>query len=446
MPEQSLGGELPEVQSPRSGSPFALRNWRVRTRLIALIAIPTIVGVILGGLRVTTSISSSQEYQRISEVGSLVTQLGELARDLGLERDLSGRFVVSGKREADSQQLKSQQEIVDANVKRTLASAKANEAALSDIGRRSLDRIRTRLSQLGSLRETVAKSLLPPLPTMEKYSETVSEMLQMYDELGQGSTDEELISTSSALRAIARAEEEASKQRALLTIALLRGSFEEPEFDAFLDARSRRESERASFRAAATQAQRQMFDNTVADIKIGRAELYIARAVLLNNRSQSLRRLDTATTNDANDWFSAISETVKRLHQVQKSLGTQVATRSADVASGERQLAAINIGVVVALLILVLAITAVMAGSLVRPLRRLRGDALKIAGSTLPDLVRQLRTTDVSPDQLRVPPIEVNSKDEIGEVARAFDEVHREAVRLAGEESRLRSNVNAMFV
>ncbi|MEV1171367.1 nitrate- and nitrite sensing domain-containing protein [Nonomuraea sp. NPDC049784] len=429
-----------------SGSPFALRNWRVRTRLIALIAIPTIVGVILGALRVTTSISSAQQYQQISEVGALVTQLGEVSRDLGLERDVASRFVASNRSAADRDRLKSQQEIVDASVGRTLNVAKTAETSLSDIGRRNLERIRTRLGQLASLRATVASSQLPPLPTMEKYSETISDMLQLYDELGQGATDEELIATSSSLRAIARAEEQASKQRALLTIALVRGSFEEPEFNAFLDARSRRESERASFLAVATQQQRQMFDNTVASVKIGRAEFYISRAVLLTNNRQSLRRLDSSTTNDADRWFQSISETVDRLHQVQKTLGEQVATRSADVASGDRQLAALNIGLVVVLLVLVLAITALMASSLVRPLRRLRGDALKIAGQTLPGLVRQLRNSEVRPEQLRVPPIEINSKDEIGEVARAFDEVHREAVRLAGEESRLRSNVNAMFV
>ncbi|GAA3217073.1 sensor histidine kinase [Nonomuraea helvata] len=434
------------MRQPRPGSPFALRNWRVRTRLIALIAVPTLVGVILGGLRVTTSINSAQQYQQISQVGALVTQLGELSRDFGLERDLAGRFVASNRSAADRDRLKSQQEIVDASVGRTLEVAKTAESSLSDTGRRNLDRIRTRLGQLASLRATVAGSQLPPLPTVEKYSETIADMLQLYEELGQGATDEELISTSSALRAIARTEEQASRQRALLAIALTRGSFEEPEFNAFLDARSRRESERAAFLAVATQAQRQMFDNTVASVKIGRAEFYIARAVLLTNNHQSLRRLDSSTTNDVDRWFQSISETVDRLHQVQKSLGEQVATRSADVASSDRQLAAVNIGIVAVLLVLVLAITALMASSLVRPLRRLRGDALKIAGQTLPDLVRQLRQSDVRPEQLRVPPIEINTKDEIGEVARAFDEVHREAVRLAGEESRLRSNVNAMFV
>jgi hypothetical protein len=47
---------------------------------------------------------------------------------------------------------------------------------------------------------------------------------------------------------------------------------------------------------------------------------------------------------------------------------------------------------------------------------------------------------------LDVDPIDVDSSDEIGEVARAFDQVHREALRLAANEAALRGNVNAMFV
>ncbi len=44
-----------------------------------------------------------------------------------------------------------------------------------------------------------------------------------------------------------------------------------------------------------------------------------------------------------------------------------------------------------------------------------------------------------------VAPIPITSGDEIGEVARAFDQVHREAVRLAAEQALLRGNVNAIF-
>jgi hypothetical protein len=45
-----------------------------------------------------------------------------------------------------------------------------------------------------------------------------------------------------------------------------------------------------------------------------------------------------------------------------------------------------------------------------------------------------------------VAPINVTAQDEIGQVARAFDQVHSEAVRLASEQALLRSSFNAMFV
>ncbi|MFD2354984.1 nitrate- and nitrite sensing domain-containing protein [Nonomuraea ferruginea] len=248
------------------------------------------------------------------------------------------------------------------------------------------------------------------------------------------------------MRAVARAEEETSKQRALLSAALLKNEFTGPEFNAFVDARARRESERATFRSAATPAQRQHFDNTVTSVEVGRAEFYANRAIFLHNAGTALQRLDTTTTKDVDKWYDSITRTVDKQNEVQKALSQQIATRSADLQGADRQAAAFSIGLVILLLALVLVVTAVMARSLVRPLRRLRGDALKVAGKTLPGLVRQLREGEADPESLHVPPIQISSKDEIGEVARAFDEVHREAVRLAGEESRLRANVNAMFV
>ncbi|SEG88618.1 Signal transduction histidine kinase [Nonomuraea solani] len=446
--ERFEADEKPAEPVPTHGNRMALRNWRVRTRLITLIAIPTLVAVILGAMRVGISISSAEQNQRISNVGSLVAQLGELSREVALERDLSAHFVASNRAPTQLERLTDQRKIVDASVQRTTAAATQAEDSLSDLGRRKLAIVRTRLTQLASLRDTVSgnASQLPPLPTMEKYSEVIDDMLQLYDEVAQGSTDEQLIATSAALRAVARSEEEAAKLRGLLTIALVKGAFEEPELKAFLDARSNRASERAAFRAVATLAQRQFHDNTVTSVEVGRGEFYINRAVFLANAGLPLRRLDASTSNDVTLWFNAISDTVNRLHTVQRSLLEQVGTRSADIQSSDRSAATLNIIVVAALLLLVLGITAVMARSLVRPLRRLRGDALMIASQSLPELVQQLRTSEVDAKQLQVPPIAISSKDEIGEVARAFDEVHREAVRLAGEEAHLRSNVNAMFV
>ncbi len=101
---------------------------------------------------------------------------------------------------------------------------------------------------------------------------------------------------------------------------------------------------------------------------------------------------------------------------------------------------------VLLILILALLFTAAVGRSMTRPLARLRAGALEVAGVRLPETVRRMSESggaDTPPD---IEPIEVDSTDEIGQVARAFDQVHQEAVRLAANEAALRGNVNAMFV
>src|ERR1019366_9216645 len=100
------------------------------------------------------------------------------------------------------------------------------------------------------------------------------------------------------------------------------------------------------------------------------------------------------------------------------------------------------------LLVLALALlfTIIVGRSMIRPLQRLRSGALQVAGVGLPEAVRGMSETDDPATGIEVDPIDVDSIDEIGEVARAFDQVHMEALRLAANEAALRGNVNAMFV
>ena len=97
-------------------------------------------------------------------------------------------------------------------------------------------------------------------------------------------------------------------------------------------------------------------------------------------------------------------------------------------------------------LLLVLLLTFIVARSLVDPLRRLQEDALEIATKELPARIAALSEATDPNVSLEVEPISVHSTDEIGKVARAFDQVHHEAVRLAGNEAMLRGNLSAMFI
>jgi signal transduction histidine kinase len=87
-----------------------------------------------------------------------------------------------------------------------------------------------------------------------------------------------------------------------------------------------------------------------------------------------------------------------------------------------------------------------VARSILRPLQTLRRSAHAIAYQQLPETVRQVQDGEVEGGSAHVEPISVPNNDEIGEVARAFDEVHTEAVRLAAQQAAMRTNVNKMFV
>ncbi|MGH3787390.1 MAG: sensor histidine kinase, partial [Pseudonocardiaceae bacterium] len=79
-------------------------------------------------------------------------------------------------------------------------------------------------------------------------------------------------------------------------------------------------------------------------------------------------------------------------------------------------------------------------------LRTLRTAAFDVADRRLPEAVGQLRTTDGTPSQATVDPVPVHSREEVGQVARAFDTVHMQAVRLAAEQAQLRCSLNDIFL
>ncbi|MET0864516.1 MAG: ATP-binding protein, partial [Nakamurella sp.] len=112
-----------------------------------------------------------------------------------------------------------------------------------------------------------------------------------------------------------------------------------------------------------------------------------------------------------------------------------------DEASGARTDAIRDAAVVLAAFLLVLLIVILVARSLTRPLSRLRDGALKIAHE---DLVREIERVK-SGDEREPDPLPIHTSEEIGQVAHAVDELHVQALLLAGDEARLRVTVNDMF-
>jgi signal transduction histidine kinase len=111
-------------------------------------------------------------------------------------------------------------------------------------------------------------------------------------------------------------------------------------------------------------------------------------------------------------------------------------------AAAQRTAAIRDSAIVIGAMLLALLLVILVARSLVRPLRRLRDSALRVAHD---DLARELDRVRAGGEPGPVHPIPVHTSEEVGQVAHAVDELHEQAVLLAGEQSRLQLQVSDMF-
>ncbi|NUR92940.1 MAG: HAMP domain-containing protein [Nonomuraea sp.] len=418
-------------------------TWRVRPRLIALILIPTLATVLLGALRVSTAIETAGDYQRLSQVAQLSQRIGTLTHAAQLERDMAAIYFANPRRLERHKAWEGQQVIVNdavANVRTALQGLDPDQKFQIQDAAVQVNRWLSAFNGLRSLKK------VSPRAVIRTYSRMIEDIGRVNTVLTNEITDDNLFSQAQALVGLSGAKEELSRQRAIAAAGLVTGTMDYDDLTDFVGSLSRQQKDLETFQSEALPNDLQFYLKTVAGPDVYKVDATRNEIQTRLRENRTLRNLDDKPgTDDAQAWFSSATKTVDLYREVEKRLEIGVVTGAQELQNAEQKTAYTVAILVVALLAVVLLITLLVARSIVRPLRRLRTEALEIAGRRLPETVRIARE---SPDGSArdVQPIGVSSGDEFGEVARAFDEVHREAVRLAGEEARLRSNVNAMFV
>ncbi|GAA0368386.1 hypothetical protein GCM10009530_17970 [Microbispora corallina] len=412
------------------------------TRLTALIVAPTLVAVLLASIRVVGSIDSLNGYQRTRSAAEYSLHLRDLAEQLGLERDLfvwggnrQRKFNIDGQTEVTRNQ---QRATVDPLVEQVKADLRNIDEGF---GARAVEQAQQAESRIESLRGIRANG------APEDYSAIIANLLRLQDELSNTNEDAEIVGNERALAGLAHAKEEVALQRSMLTRELLERNeqFTTVELQDFLASQSRQTGYLATFYTEAPPAESSRLVTLFGDKDVVNSELTKSWALTLGLQNQSLSSY-RGRDKTAQGWFQDSTKSIEQMHTVEQRVSGFVLDRARELQSAEQRNALIAGALILALLLLVLATTVLIARSMVSPLRRLRAEALDIAGRRLPDVVRKMRESDDPSREAQVQPISVGTEDEIGEVAQAFDEVHAQAVRLAAEESRLRANVNAMFV
>ena len=428
----------------QSSRPPALHDWPVSRRLIAVIVLALVMGLVFGGLRVASAADSAGQFGQVAQLARLGQQVTGLVQALQNERDeTTGQALPITSTEVKALQHWYKATEVEAVKVRALAAG---------IGGSFPANIRSRvaavvsvITHLTALRST-AQASQSALAVIADYAAPIGDMIFLTGLIAQGSSDSQLANDVQAVNSLALAKDQAAQQRGLLFNALQQQLFADGVQQAVNTAQSAELDDLTAFDTTATTVEQRTFRNTVAGPLVNKAQGIETYILSVGSLDIGQGALDISAKAAPAQWYSAMSGTVDAMQRVQRLMAAAIVAR-AQLLQRRAELSALAYAVLttLALLLVLFAATAV-ARSLVRPLRRLKEGALNVATVQLPERVRQLGEATDSATSLEVEPIDVVSADEIGQVARAFDQVHSEAVRLAGNEAMLRNSFNAMFV
>ncbi|WP_189136018.1 sensor histidine kinase [Wenjunlia tyrosinilytica] len=422
--------ELPAA----SGNRLALHNWRVPTRLMAILFIPVVTGLIFAGLRVANSVDFAQQAAEAERVAKLARSATTLADALQNERDATALPLTRGQRNAP---------IVTQFREKTDAAMRRFESDVSKIhdNTRVENRIKAAQANLASLpllRTNAFRSDLMPLATPQAYSEMFRPLTAFDNELGFGST--KVTSRGRAVYAVSLAKASSSTKRALVMTALARDTMTRQDPIAIQAAVTLQVTADTEFLTGALPEDVLLYNETVTGDQLRDSSNYLTR-VLSVPPGKSL----SAAGLQPNDWYKASSVEIGLLRKVELKITDHLVGDAQEIRANAEKDAVINGAAALLALALAGLLTFFVSRSMVRGMGVLRTSAIDIAENRLPSLVENLSKTDPGRIDTRVKPIPLFGRDEIGEVARAFDQVHRETVRLAAEQALLRGNVNAIF-
>ncbi|PAK22425.1 ATPase [Streptomyces sp. alain-838] len=455
--------ETKEEPAP-SGGRLSPRNWRVTTRLNAILLIPVLVGLVMGGFQVKSSIDTWQDAEDAESTARLVQASLNYASALYNERDITAAPLLQGKGQKDSDVSKARQATDQAaDVFDEAAQGMPSKPGLE----RRLKVFREQEPKLQSLRVAAYTSKLKGVETEEGYTGVAHPLMEFANELGLGTGN--ITSYGRTVYAISLTKAALSLERSIGMHMLVKPG---PEPSHLASQRVALSSyaylERIAveeYIGGGTEADAQKLEDAEAQLKEDGAAMakeakakdpdyvppptnpttMVSELAQLSSTSSSARAdlADQGITPE--NWWAVNTLKFDAYQKIESDLADKAVTEASTIADDAERDAYITGAAVVIALLAAFILAGMVARQMSRSMRQLRTAAFGIAEQRLPMLVDQLSRTDPGRVDTRVAPIPITSTDEIGEVARAFDQVHREAVRLASEQALLRGNINAIF-
>jgi signal transduction histidine kinase len=418
---------------------WRLSNWRLRSKLFVVLLIPLITAAILGAFQVAGQVRNAQIYNQLKADSRIAAAISTVIDNLQLEREQVVLFASSHKA-AGAGPGSPQSDATDAAVTAFRQMA-ASDGGDSQETQAAVTTALNALDDLDPLRSSANSTAYPDVDILSGYSQIIDTLLQSTEVAEPSIPDQQISTLLNGLSDVRQAKEQYTRITAILMITAQQGSFPALQESALLAAEAQYTASVNAFDATASLADQAMYADTVTGPDVDTAATY---QLQIQTRSDAGAPLGVTPQQVQTSGDAA----AKLIGNAEQNIYNELAGATDNLASAAIG-QAFKVGLLVLLgLVVAFLVALFVARSLVRTLQRLRSGALDVARNRLPASVRRILA---DPDPIKaseeaVEPVPVFSADEIGEVARSFDVVHGQAVRLAAEQAVLRDNVNAIFV
>ena len=345
------------------------RNWRLACRLIVLVAIPTLLGLALTGLRVTGAARSAHVYGQVTGAAALGQQVSGLVQAMENERAGTAAFIAAGRPAAGLEALHRQYVITDGWAT-TVRRLVRQDAHGYQAPARTRATILGGIAELPGLRRGAGQRQSSALAAISAYSVAVDSLIPANDGIADASGDSTLIDSVRALGSLARMQDQAAQQQAILAMALAGGSFGPETRTALMTAQAQQASNLASFRSSATREESWALAETLASPLARQAQVVEQHALASGSNGLALG------APASQQWSSGMSFTVGWMRQSERQLAAWVTDDAQAQQRSEMRSAVITSGAALAVLALILLTTMILIRSMVRVHR----EAVRLAG------------------------------------------------------------------
>ncbi|MER6993655.1 sensor histidine kinase [Saccharopolyspora hirsuta] len=436
--DPATGADAPDQPGATRTKKWWLRNWRLRYKMAAVLLVPTLAALAVGGIRVYDGLTTQTRLSTIVEQVELGQRAADLTHELQRERDFAVVFTtVRGPKAGEDYAAQS------AKVDEAVSLLRGFEDRVGEFSpevREAYESAVHRVGSLGALRGTINTAFTSP-QTLVAYNSVIDTLLQVNRTVATSAVNTQVSQTARASEALGRAKEQLAQQRSILLSAALRDRFLTGQTEAMRAADARFEAAYSEFLNSANPDQRALYAARVAGAAVDTTE-QIEQTALIRAESDQTAPLNVP----AQTWGQVAGERTDLVRSVEDSVLNDFHQDAEELADSAWWAMVRDAVLLAILLVVAFGVAAFIARSMLRPLRTLRYSALEIAQQSLPDAISRVNENPSTASQVTVPPVPVHTSEEIGQVARTFDTVNQQALRLASEQALLRNNINDLFV